>query len=325
MFKNKSIKLFIKFTLGALLFSWLFYSLFIQISKQENLTQTISEIFTTWGTFKIALLILVIALMIVNWSIEALKWKLLLKQTEEISFIKALQSTLTGVAVSIITPNRIGEYFGRILYLKNKNKIKGISITITGSFAQFIVAGAFGVFGLCFYLFFITSNWWLITVLCISILIIILLLYVIFNLKVLLNFIEKIPYLRRLKVYIEVVSRFDRKVLKKIILLSALRYLVYSTQFYLLLCLTHNSLLSISIIPIIQLIFWVMAIIPSVAIADLGVRGEAAIYFLSSFSTLTNPIAILLSTTLLWIINLILPALIGCFFVFKMKLFDDDE
>ncbi len=71
--------------------------------------------------------------------------------------------------------------------------------------------------------------------------------------------------------------------------------------------------------------FWVMAIIPSVAIADLGVRGEAAIYFLSSFSTLTNPIAILLSTTLLWIINLILPALIGCFFVFKMKLFDDDE
>ena len=249
MFKNKSIKLFIKFTLGALLFSWLFYSLFIQISKQENLAQTISEIFTTWGTFKIALLILIIALMILNWSIEALKWKLLLKQTEEISFIKALQSTLTGVAVSIITPNRIGEYFGRILYLKNKNKIKGISITITGSFAQFIVAGAFGVFGLCFYLFFITSNWWLITVLCISILITILLLYVIFNLKVLLNFIEKIPYLRRLKVYIEVVSRFDRKVLKKIILLSALRYLVYSTQFYLLLCVTHNNLFSISIIP----------------------------------------------------------------------------
>jgi hypothetical protein len=323
MFKNKSIKLFIKFTLGALLFSWLFYSLFIQISKQSNLKETIVDIFTTWSGFKISFLILVFILMIFNWSIEALKWKFLLKNTEEISFSKALQSTLTGVAVSIITPNRIGEYFGRILYLKNKNKIKGISITITGSFAQFLVTGAFGVIGLCFYMLTITNNWWLVVVLIVSILITCFLTYFIFNLKKFINWIEKIPYLRRLKIYIEVVSRFDKTILNKIILLSILRYFIYTIQFYLLLCITHNELFSLSTLPIINLIFWAMAILPSVAIADLGIRGEAAIYFLAAFST--NAIAILLTSTMLWFINLILPAMIGCFFVFKMKLFDDDD
>ena len=69
----------------------------------------------------------VFVLMVVNWTVEAAKWRIQLDGTEKFSIIQSLQSVLTGVAVSVITPNRIGEYVGRILYLKNVNKLQGIT------------------------------------------------------------------------------------------------------------------------------------------------------------------------------------------------------
>ena len=56
--------------------------------------------------------------MCLNWSIEAIKWRLLIKKMQPITFIEALKGVLSGVAVGTFTPNRIGEFGGRILYLK---------------------------------------------------------------------------------------------------------------------------------------------------------------------------------------------------------------
>jgi hypothetical protein len=72
----------------------------------------------------------------------------------------------------------------------------------------------------------------------------------------------------------------------------------------------------------VWLIFWAMAIVPTIAIAEIGIRGETALFFLAPLST--NHFGIVSSTLLLWLINLIIPALIGCLFVFKMKIYDDE-
>jgi hypothetical protein len=70
------------------------------------------------------------------------------------------------------------------------------------------------------------------------------------------------------------------------------------------------------------LIFWIMAILPTIAIAEIGIRGEAALFFLAPLST--NYLGIVSSTFMLWFINLIIPSLIGCLFVYKMKLYKDE-
>jgi hypothetical protein len=90
-----------------------------------------------------------IILMIVNWSIEALKWKISIQKVQPISFSRSFRAILSGVSFSVSTPNRIGEYLGRILYMEEGNRLRVISLTIVGSMSQLIItlfAGSIGLF-----------------------------------------------------------------------------------------------------------------------------------------------------------------------------------
>lgn len=308
--------------LGLSLFLWMAYSLYNQIQRQENLKTTIESLFNDWTAEKIFILISVFALMIINWTLEAIKWRLLLKGTEEFSLTTAFQSVLTGVAVSVITPNRIGEYMGRILYLKNVHKIQGVTVTIIGSFAQLIVTGFFGLIGLAYYMIYIKHTPWLNVLLISSIVLCGVLTYIYFHLYKIVEWIDGISFLRKIKIYIQVISRFQQKQLYKILLISTLRYFVYTLQFILLLHLMLVLIPWTEMLFSIWLIFWAMAIVPTITIAEIGIRGETALYFLGILST--NQFGIVAASLLLWLINLIIPSLIGCLFVYKMKIYDDE-
>src|ERR1041384_5710121 len=65
-----------------------------------------------------------VLLMLFNWLFEAIKWRLLINAQEHISIKKALKAILAGISISIFTPNRIGEFAGRIYYLDNADKLK---------------------------------------------------------------------------------------------------------------------------------------------------------------------------------------------------------
>ncbi|MBK7690679.1 MAG: flippase-like domain-containing protein [Bacteroidetes bacterium] len=322
MLKNKSIKLIFKGVIGFILFSWMAYSLYHQIQRQQNLKSTLYDLYVEWNAQKILLLAAVIVLMVLNWSIEAGKWRLLLKGTEEFSLSRSLQSVLTGVAVSVITPNRIGEYMGRILYLKNVNKIQGITVTIIGSFAQLIITGFLGLSGLIYYISYIKQGNWLTVLLISSVILCASLTYFYFHLYKIIEWTKGITFLRKIRIYLEIVKRFDQKQLLYILFLSFIRYIVYTVQFLLLLQVMMVFAPLADLIFTIWLIFWAMAIVPTIAIAEIGVRGETALYFLLPLSA--NQLGIVSSSLMLWLINLIIPALIGCLFVYKMKIYEDD-
>ena len=322
MIKNKNIKLFFKATIGISLFLWMSYTLYNQIKHQPNLQNTIHDLFVEWNTSKILFLSLVFILMIVNWTIEAQKWRLLLVGTEKFSLWKSFQSVLTGVAVSVITPNRIGEYMGRILYLRNVHKIQGITVTIIGSFAQLIVTGFLGLVGLLYYIMNVQQSTWLTILFVSSILLCVVLTYIYFHLHKLLDWTEGITFFRKIRIYLEIVKRFNQQQLIKILLISTARYLVYTIQFILLLKLFLVEINFITLLFTVWLIFWSMAILPTIAIAEIGIRGETALFFLAPLST--NHLGIVSSTLMLWLINLIIPSLLGCLFVYKMKLYEDE-
>lgn len=298
------------------------YSLYNQIQRQDNLKSTIHDLIVEWNTHKIIFMIIVVLLMFVNWTIEASKWRLLLKGTESFSLIKSLQSVLTGVAVSVITPNRIGEYMGRILYLKNTNKIQGVTVTIIGSFAQLIVTGFLGLVGLVYYIIYIKYTAWLNVLLVSSVVMCVGLVYIYFHLYKIIEWTNGISFLKKIRVYLEIVKRFDQKQLMKILMLSFLRYFVYTIQFLILLDVMMVYAPMLDLLFTLWLIFWAMAIVPTIAIAEIGVRGETALYFLLPLSA--NSFGIVSSSLMLWLINLIIPALIGCLFVYKMKIYDDE-
>ena len=124
---SKNIKIFINSFLGPLLFVWLSWSIYTQIRRQPNLEeawQTIRESINSPLVWNLAAVIL---LMIVNWSFEAIKWKISVKDIQQVSFLKALRAVLSGVSFSVSTTNRVWEYLGSVLYMYDGNRFKNYS------------------------------------------------------------------------------------------------------------------------------------------------------------------------------------------------------
>src|SRR3954463_14477474 len=116
--RNKNIKILLNYGLGPVLFVWLSYSIYHQVSRQPHLGtawQKITQSLAGPGRWK---LWLALALMPGNWGLEARKWQVLLKPLERLTFFTSFKAILSGVAFSINTPNRIGEYGGRIVYVQ---------------------------------------------------------------------------------------------------------------------------------------------------------------------------------------------------------------
>ena len=74
-----------------------------------------------------------------NWGIEAVKWRYLIRKLKKLSFIKSFTAILSRVTISTFLPNRTGEYLGRVYILDKANRIHGILITIVGSISQLLV------------------------------------------------------------------------------------------------------------------------------------------------------------------------------------------
>src|SRR6478735_8038026 len=143
---------FLKYWLGPILFVWLAISIYHQILNQANLHSTLLSMQASLNGPASWKLLMICGLMVINWSIEARKWQVLLLPIEKMSWWKCLQATLSGVAFAINTPNRIGEYGGRILYVNEGNRIPAMSLTMLGSFSQLLITMLLGCGGLIYLL-----------------------------------------------------------------------------------------------------------------------------------------------------------------------------
>ena len=246
-------------------------------------------------------------------------------------FLRAFRAILSGVSFSINTPNRIGEYGGRVLYVQNnRSKLKAIAATMVGSFSQLIVTIIFGLTGLAFYLINFTpvrhqqqggASLWE-KILLGGLLIVcglIILLY--FRLQLIVTIFDKIPVLRKARVFVQIIVRYSTADLKLLLLLSALRYIVFSAQYLILLDTLGVEMLWWQGFLMNAVIYLVMAIVPTFAIAEFGVRGKVSLYFMG-FLSMNSP-AILAGTAIIWLINLVLPAIMGSVLLLGIKIFKE--
>lgn len=329
---RKNIKNIFKYILVPLLGVWLFYSLYQQIKAQPNLRQSIQLIKAAPYGDQAWKFWTVLILSLLNWGLEARKWQLLLQPVQQMSFFRSYKSVLSGVALSFNTPNRIGEYGGRILYVKDGSRIKAIALSIAGSISQLILTLTMGCGGLLYLLYFQTEHtgpvmglslFWIKILLFISCIAASLLVLFFFRLSWLIRLIEKIPSAERLIRYISVLEDFTPKLLLRLLSLSFFRYLVFVIQYILLLQVLQVEIPWIDSFWTISILFLVLAIVPSFAIADLGIRGKFSAELLSVYSA--NIIGILGTTFGIWFINLFIPALAGSILILSVRFFKDKQ
>jgi hypothetical protein len=91
--------------------------------------------------------------------------------------------------------------------------------------------------------------------------------------------------------------------------LSVLRYFVFLLQYYFLFRFFGVELTWTIAFLVVALTFLLLALIPGMALAELGVRGKLSLLIVGAFST--NSIGIVLAVTSVWFLNLILPAIVG--------------
>ena len=321
-FLNKSIKLIFNYILGPMLFVLVVYSLYNQISQQQDLLVRWQQIKTSWRD---PLFWVVFLLMFLNWGLESLKWKLLLKPLENIRFAKAIQSVFAGCSITMITPNRTGEFGGRILFVKAENRIKAISTNILGSISQMIITSIVGCVGLIYLIYFSNLDSKLILLpwifnnvniyLSLGVSIILAMFY--FKTHFFIVFISKFKFLHKIVRHVKVIEQFSKYELLIILFCSFLRYLVFILQYILIMHVMHVEMESSIAFWLIGVFYLMMAIIPTIGFTELPIRSALGISIFGILST--NILGIQVACFAIWIINLVIPATIGSVFLLMKK------
>ena len=255
--------------------------------------------------------------MFVNLLLESGKWSLLTNSVEEVSFPKAFSSYLAGMAFSIITPNRIGDYPGRILYLGRSNTFRYVNVSVLGVMSQLSAIFIWGLCGLIYYnIVFPGLEARVALGLCLAANIGIAIVY--WRFENWLPSLGKIPWLRRFAIYGKLLNRVTTGRQMTVLCLSLLRFSVFTAQYLFLLRWMNVEVPLAEGFLMAALFFWVMAVIPSVALTELGVRGTVSRYLFHSFSP--NTVGMLGATMGIWLLNLILPSIFGSVLIMRMRL-----
>jgi uncharacterized membrane protein YbhN (UPF0104 family) len=322
---NKNIKNFINYVVGPLLFFWLSWSIFNQVKSQPNLEESWLKIKASFNSPLLVNLIAVIFLMLINWSLEALKWKISVQQVQPVSYLKSLKAIFSGVSFSVTTPNRTGEYLGRVLYMNEGNRLKVISLTILGSISQLIITLLFGVTGLILLKDKLISSglsgWptWINLVITGSLVVLVFLTVFYFRLGWLIKWIDKLPWIKKYSWLINELEKLNATLLIKLLSLSALRYFVFGLQYYLLIRFFGVDVTWWQGFWSMAIVFFIMAVIPTIALFEIVQKLYVTREIFAIFTV--NTLGIGLVTSTIWFINLVVPAVIGSLLILGIKIF----
>lgn len=261
----------------------------------------------------------VFLLLPINWLLESIKWRLLVSKIQTITIAETIKSVLTGISTGFITPNRVGEFAGRILFLKPENRKAGVTLSLVNSLTQNIIMALCGVPAAI--LFFsikigkFESNLFLYLIFLIPGIIILGLAY--FYIP---TFSKRFKFSRfALKVheFTDCLSDFSKTELFRILLISLVRYAVFCVQFFLMLRFFGIDLTFPEAVLAIPTTYLFVTFTPSLAISEAAVRSSYAVLFISAFSGQVASIA--LAGVSIWFVNFVIPMLIGSVLILRSK------
>jgi hypothetical protein len=270
--------------------------------SMETWRETMNAVESSWWPF-----ILAVLLMPVNWMLETLKWKRLASMNSKLTFVQALGGVLAGVTIGTATPNRVGEFAGRIYSAPEGDRKELLLLSFVSSFSQVMVTVMFG----CLSVYFLgVDRWeqykWPVAVMSFLIAI-----------SAILLFFRAYP--SALKGRFAVLRNFDRREFLFAIILSALRYSVYVFQFCLLMMVLTGRAPDLELVFSVGVMYLLVTVLPTFSVTELIVRGSVAGSVIGANDVIAGK-AVLVAG-LLWSINVAIPSLAGIWFVLRLKFF----
>lgn len=238
--------------------------------------QSAGFVWHEWQTSWLVPIGVVLLLMPLNWWLEARKWRLLLPN-ESLTDQQALETVLRGLALNWVLPFTTGDAASRLAPLQNKTS--GIWALLANRTSLLLVTAAFGVYGVSVYLKGQESaTMWMTAALpvCWAGW------YFLFR--------KKVP------------------VAHQLMALTLLRYAVFTLQFWMLLYTFLPHLPTSILLAGIGWIYLFRTFLPAL-LGNFGVREASALVFFEPLVAQAS--LILLPCLLIWLINTVLPSLLG--------------
>lgn len=259
--------------------------------------------------FNFFALVAMLLLLPANWLIESKKWQMLTAKFQTLTCAQATKSVLVGLSTSMLSPNRITDFVGRLLFFKKENYAQGIICSIINSYTQTLAVVGLGIVAtiVCpanyWQALGISNRWLVVMVGCV-------LLFVATALLVALahnaQWLCRIKFMKNLS---QTITVFGKKQLIAVLAFSVVRVLVFSFQFLLMLWALNLNVDFTTGFCAVLIMYAGVTIIPTFALAEIGVRSSVALLVLQCI--IPNAIAITLATVLVWFVNVAIPATVG--------------
>ncbi|MHB1177523.1 MAG: lysylphosphatidylglycerol synthase domain-containing protein [Daejeonella sp.] len=318
---KKNLSTLIKIAILILAFGFIFQKL----SNNRNISdfRSLANALAPVDVWIVGLVLFL--LMLLNWFLEALKWKYLLNRVEKISTWKAVESVFCGLTLAVFTPNRIGEFGGRVFFLSPRKRIIGVVSMSVGAIGQMVITNVFGSIALLWFVSrFMELNilvnfalTFLVAIFCSFFL----LFY--FNMQWLNGLLSRIKFIKPFRRFFSILTKYKKGDMFRVLTYCLSRYVVFTTQYFLVIHLLVPGIPVFPMLMILFILFFIQSALPSLNLLDIGVRASTATYF---FAFLTDQeLAIIAAIACIWLVNLIIPAILGSVFVLKLNFFGNSR
>ncbi len=275
---------------------------------QNNINEQSELFLKNFSAKNMVWLVPLLLLMPLNWWLETYKWKTLLNGA--INMRTAWKGVMTGVALGFISPARIGEFAGRIWHLPVEIRTRAFYLSNIGGLAQTAVTIAGGT--ICVALW--ANNPFMANIL-MGISVVFLFLYFRFDLinKLLL----KISLLSSNNLTVNIEELPAQSILWKVAGLSVTRYAVYLLQYVLAFRFFGVDCTFVALAVHSGVLLLANSFSPLLPALDFSFRGSVVLFVFAGISQ--NNIALIAATTLIWLLNLVLPAVTGYLFIVRKE------
>ncbi|MCJ1807528.1 flippase-like domain-containing protein [Flavobacterium covae] len=305
---NKS-KQFFTLLLKLIIVVGAFYFIYERLSNQSNMdfdrfkNQILFK--QTWYT-----IVFILFLSVLNRLIEILKWKNLIQEIKTISLVESTKQVLGALTLALFTPNGIGEYAGKALFFEKNQTSKVIFLNLICNGVQLVLTVFFGILGLMYFNTYFSVVRSKVVFIVLGITVFLILIIIFFRkAKIGKYSIEKI---------IHKINAIPKKIHQKNLFLGVLRYLTFSHQYYFLFLMFGVDLPYLLLMSVITSVYFLASSLPSFQFLDFAVKGSVAVFFFGLLKV--NEWVVLFISTLMWILNTVLPVVIGSYFVLNFKL-----
>lgn len=286
-----------------------FYFIYVQLADNDKLD---------WKKFtllfkknqSVAGISFILLLSVLNRFFEILKWQNLVSFIHKITLSEATKQVLAALTAGLFTPNGVGEYAGKALYFDKSNTTKIIFLNLICNGVQMVLTVFFGIFGLLYF----NSQFHVITPRTVFLLFGILLIFfaVLFSVKKITikgYSIEKL---------IHKINEIPKAIHQRNLLLGICRYLVFSHQYYFLFLAFDVHLPYLTMMAAISSVYFLASSLPTFQFLDFAVKGSVAVYFFGILGV--NEWIVIFISTLMWFLNVVLPVIIGSYYVLNFKI-----